>query len=114
MVRITCRYFVTESGKVPVKEFIDSLNSATQMKFFFSKSLLEEFGHTLQRPHAAYIGDKIYELRFKGIEGAIRILYFFFHEDKVIFTNGFLKKTNKIPKNEKSLAIRRRAEFLEN
>ena len=112
MAKITAYYYLTESGKSPVKAFIDSLDFKSQRKFFFVKELLEEFGHRLPFPHAKYIGDSIFELRFKGHEGAVRVLYFFYHEDRVIFTNGFIKKVNKTPKNEINIAIERRASFL--
>ena len=112
MVKISGYYYLTELGKSPVREFVDSLDNKTQRKFFFVKSLLEEFGHKLSEPHAKYIGDDIFELRFKGQEGAVRVLYFFFHQDKAIFTNGFLKKTRKTPRNEKELAAQRRVDFL--
>jgi len=78
----------------------------------FAKSLLEEFGHKLPQPHAKYLGDSIFELRFSGVEGSVRVLYFFFHQDKAILTNGFLKKNNRTPKREKELAIERRKTFL--
>jgi phage-related protein len=113
LANISCFYYVTESGKSPAKDFIDSLDSSSQRKFFFAKSLLEEFGHKLPQPHAKYIGDEIFELRFKGQEGNIRVLYFFFHQGKAIFTNGFIKKTAKLPIKERTLAIERRKEFLE-
>ncbi len=112
MARIDCFYYLTESGKSPVREFVDSLDYKTQRKFFFVKALLEEFGHRLPQPHAKYVGNDIFELRFKGQEGAVRVLYFFFHQDKAVFTNGFVKKTDKTPKNEKTVAVQRRAEFL--
>ena len=112
MAKITCFYYYTESKKSPTKDFIDSLDFKTQRKFFFVKSLLEEFGHQLPKPHAKYIGNEIFELRFSGIEGQIRALYFFFHRDKAIFTNGFIKKSNRTPKKEKKVAIERRKLFL--
>ena len=77
-MKIACYYYSTESGKLPAKEFVDSLDFKTQRKFFFVKALLEEFGHKLPQPHAKYIGNDIFELRFKGQEGAVRVLYFFF------------------------------------
>ncbi len=112
MSKVECFYYLTDSGRSPIREFVDSLDYKTQQKFFFVKALLEEFRHRLPQPHAKYIGEDIFELRFKGQEGTIRILYFFFHQDKAIFTNGFVKKTDKTPKNEKELAVRRRTEFL--
>ena len=113
MRKVTSFYYVTESDKSPVKDFIDSLDFKTQLKFFYVKALLEEFGHRLPEPHAKYIGDEIFELRFKGQEGHVRVLYFFFHQDKVIFTNGFIKKSNRIPKRQKALAVERKKAFLE-
>lgn len=113
MAKVTCYYYLTESDKSPVRDFIDSLDIITKKKFFFVKELLEEFGHKLPYPHAKYIGDNIFELRFTGREGAIRILYFFFHQDKTIFTNGFIKKTNKTPKREIAIAIERRKIFID-
>ena len=112
MARYICFYFTTEAGKAPVEEFIDSLDYSTQRKFFFKKGLLEEFGQRLPYPHAKYIGDDIYELRFEGKEGTIRVLYFFYHKDEIIFTNGFIKKSNRTPHREKELAIERRRLFL--
>lgn len=114
MALYTTYYFKTESGKVPVKEFIDSLDYKTQRKFFYVKALLEKFGYKLPLPHAKYVGDEIFELRFSGIEGSVRILYFFFHQDKIIFTNGFIKKSNRLPKKEKLIAMERMRAFLEN
>ena len=112
MAKVNCYYYVTESGRSPVREFVDALDHKTQRKFFFVKGLLEEFGHRLPRPHAKYLGDDIFELRFEGQEGAVRVLYFFFHQDKAVFTNGFLKKSNKTPSKEKVLAAQRRADFI--
>jgi len=110
--RIISYYYLTESGKCPVRTFIDSLDFKTQRKFFFVKELLEEFGHKLPFPHAKYIGNDIFEIRFRGQEGQIRILYFFYHQDKVIFTNGFIKKSGKAPRNEIEIAIERRSKYL--
>lgn len=105
-------YFTADSGDSPVETFIDSLDYKTQRKFFFKVGLLEEFGPKLPYPHSRYIGDDIFELRFEGIEGAIRVLYFCFYKDEVIFTNGFIKKSNKTPKKERELAIERKRLFL--
>lgn len=113
MSKVTCYYFTSESGKSPARDFIDSLDPKSQRKFFFVKSLLEEFGHKLPEPHAKYLGDSIFELRFAGREGTLRVLYFFFHQDKAILTNGFIKKTNKTPEGEKRLALERKKKFLE-
>lgn len=101
-------YFVTDSNRRPAEEFVKSLDVRSREKFFSVVELLEEFGRALSFPHAKYIGDEIFELRFEGIEGAVRVLYFFFDGSKAVLTNGFVKKSNKTPKNEKQTAVDRR------
>ena len=113
MNNFTCVYYVTGSGKSPVEEFIKSLKRYTRKKFFVCVSLLEEYGKRLPGPHAKYIGNGIYELRVRGQEGQIRVLYFFFQQEKIVFTNGFIKKTKKVPKKEKDLAKLRKQAYLE-
>ena len=107
-MQVVCCYFVTDSGRIPVKEFVNSLDMRSRKKFFSVTELLETFGRALSFPHAKYIGDEIFELRFEGVEGTMRILYFFFDAQKAILTNGFLKKSNKTPMEEKETALHRR------
>ena len=106
-------YFVTDSNRRPAEEFVKSLNVRSREKFFSVIELLEEFGRTLSFPHTKYIGDEIFELRFESIEGAVRVLYFFFDGAKAVLTNGFVKKSNKTPKKEKQTAIERRKIYLQ-
>ncbi len=101
-------YFVTESGRRPAEEFVKSLNVHSRKKFFSVIELFEEFGKGLSFPHAKYIGDEIFELRFESIEGSVRVLYFFFDQNKAVLTNGFVKKSNKTPRSEKETAVNRR------
>jgi phage-related protein len=107
MAAYECLYFCTASGEYPVKEFIDSLDPRSQRKFFYKIEILEEYGPRLPYPHTKYIGRGIHELRFEGIEGAIRVIYFFYGENKIILTNGFIKKTNKTTRRELELAWQR-------
>ncbi|MBF0532610.1 MAG: type II toxin-antitoxin system RelE/ParE family toxin [Candidatus Omnitrophica bacterium] len=101
-------YFVLASGRRPVEEFVDGLNIRSQRKFMDKVELLESFGRKLTAPHAKYIGSEIFELRLESVEGAIRVLYFFFAGDKAVLTNGFIKKTNKTPVKEKETAVVRK------
>ena len=112
MGNFTSIYYQTDAGRVPVKEFIYSLHPRTRQKFYVNISLLEDCGKALPKPHADYLGDDIYELRFIGIEGKVRILYFFYFENKVILTNGFIKKRQKTPQSELNLAKDRRQHYI--
>ncbi|MBF0252644.1 MAG: type II toxin-antitoxin system RelE/ParE family toxin [Candidatus Omnitrophica bacterium] len=109
---VECIY-LAKGKKWPVKEFIDSLDPLSRIKFFNKVKLLEEFGHKLPYPHAKYIRDGIFELRFTGKEGKVRVLYFFFHREKAVFIDGFVKKTQKLPKNILETALKDKKIFLE-
>ncbi len=107
MGRFNCFYYSLSSGRMPVKEFIESFESKTQDKFAYIQRLLEELGRELKQPYSKYIGDDIFELRFQSEAGTIRILYFFW-ENRAIMTNAFVKKSAKMPLKEISLARQRR------
>ena len=112
MGQYTAVYYRSSSGKMPVKEFIESLDEKTQDKYFYKIDLLEEFGSQLGFPHTDSIGDDIIELRFKGREGQIRVLFVFITGKKVVLLSGFVKKTQKTPKSEINLAIKRKRDYL--
>lgn len=112
MQEYVCILYETAGGKKPVEEFIESLEPQTQDKFIIKQRLLQDFGPQLRHPHTDYIGEGIFELRFKSREGQLRVLFFFFHGKKIIFTNGFLKKTQKTPQKEIEIAQERKKDFL--
>ena len=108
----TCIFYETRDGKSPVEEFIESLDTETQDKFILKQQLLEDLGPQLRYPHTDHIEEGIFELRFKGKEGQIRVLFFFFYGKRIIFTHGFIKKTQKTPRKEIGIAKERRKDFL--
>jgi len=112
MQEYICIFYETIDGKRPVEKFIESLDLETQDKFVIKQQLLQDFGPQLRYPHTDHLGEGLFELRFKGKEGQIRVLFFFFYEKRIIFTNGFVKKTQKVPRKEIEIAQERRKDFL--
>lgn len=112
MERFECLYYKTKGGHNPVKSFVDGLSFKTQRKFFVKIGWLEEYGPRLVDPHAKKLGRDLYELRFEGEDGAVRIIYFFYIGRKIILVNGFKKKTQKAPRREIELAESRIEDFL--
>ncbi len=112
MQEYTCIFYETVDGRRPVEEFIESLDAETQDKFIIKQQLLQDFGPQLRYPHTDHLGEGIFELRFKGKEGQIRVLFFFFYGKRIIFTNGFVKKTQKAPRKEIEIAQERKKDFL--
>jgi phage-related protein len=110
--KFVCLYYKTKSGHSPVQAFIDGLSFKTQRKFFAKIGWLEEHGPRLVEPHAKKLEQDLYELRFEGEDGTIRVIYFFYIGKKIILVNGFKKKTQKTPRREIELAKRRMEDFL--
>ncbi len=104
-------YYRLENGTAPVEQFIDSLNPKMQAKAMYSLALLEEFGNQLREPFSKPIGDGIFELRIKFSSDITRIFYFFVVDNRIILTNGFVKKTPKTPKEEIELARKYKKDY---
>lgn len=100
------------NGDIPVRDFIVKQDNKMQAKIFHNLELLELNGNSLWEPYSKHLEDGIFELRTKVNSDITRILYFFVIGQKIILTNGFVKKTQNTPKNEIDLAKRRRNEYL--
>lgn len=61
--------------------------------------LIRKNGPLLREPYSKFISDAIFELRIKQGNDIARVVYFFFAQNKAVLTNGFIKKTQKTPKN---------------
>ena len=68
--------------------------------------LLKNCGNNLREPYSKYISNGIFELRIKFSSDISRIFYFFYIGNKIILTNGFIKKTQKTPQAEIEKAIK--------
>lgn len=112
MNKYTSYFYTTTDNNCPVEEFLNSLDQMTWIKFIIKKELLEEFGPLLRYPHTDELSEGILELRFSGKEGNIRVLFFFVHGKRIIFTNGFVKKVQKTPPREIQTAIKRKNDWL--
>lgn len=102
-----------ENGQVPIEEFLDSLDIKMRAKVYGMIGLLQEKGNQLREPYSKHVDDGIFELRCKLGTNITRVLYFFYYDNQIILTNGFVKKTQKTPRQEIKLAKERRADYLE-
>ena len=105
-------FYQLPNGKKPVEEFLDSLDKKMRAKAIYGLSILEEYGNTLREPHSKSMGDGLFELRIKFAGDISRIFYFFVVDNKIILTNGFIKKTLKTPKAELDLARKYKADYV--
>lgn len=103
--------YETENEKIPVQEFIVNLPEKLQAKVLRDIDLLSEFGNQLREPYSKHIKDGVFELRTKFGSNITRVFYFFFIENRIILTNGFIKKTQKTPPKEIKKALEYKLDF---
>ena len=102
-----------ENGKIPIKEFVNSLAPKLRAKAICDIELLQKHGDKLREPYVKSIKGKqnkgLFELRIKFANDIARIFYFTYHNDKYILLHGFIKKTMKVPTSE----IKRARKYME-
>jgi len=104
-LRWKVKFFQTERGGYPVKEFIEKLGKKTYARALRSITMLQDFGPFLKMPYSRKIAPQLYELRVKGAE-AIRIFYTQVGQ-KYYLLHVFKKKKQKIPRKEIKIALDR-------
>lgn len=113
MDKFEVQFYTKENGEKPAKDFILSLDLKMRAKVLGIIKVLEEKGNKLREPYSKYLDDGIYEIRGKVGTDITRVLYFFYYGKKIIITNGFIKKTQKTPKQEINRAKSYRNDYLE-
>ena len=113
MKKFEVEFYERDSGECPVEEFLLDLDVKMRAKILGLIGILQEKGNLLREPHSKHLEDGIFELRGKVGNDISRILYFFYYDRKIIFTNGFIKKSQKTPKNEIKRAKQYRKDYIE-
>ncbi len=107
-------FYQDKNGKRPAQEFLDGLNKTARAAVLRDLNLLKEFGVKLGFPTVRSIASvrKLWELRVKTNDGAVRVFYAALTGRRFILLHGFIKKTDKTPKAELELAAKRLQEVL--
>ncbi len=111
--KFTIEFYERENGDIPAEDFLLSLDIKMRAKLLGIMSILQEKGNQLREPYSKHLDDGIFEIRGKVGTDISRVLYFFYYEGKIIFTNGFVKKTQKTPKSEIEKSKMYRNNYLE-
>ncbi|MBR1703910.1 MAG: type II toxin-antitoxin system RelE/ParE family toxin [Clostridia bacterium] len=104
-------YYELPSGKSPVREFINSQDAKMKAKIQDMEDTLAQKGPKLRMPLSRFLGEGIFELRIQVGNRRTRVLYFFCKGNKIVLTNGFVKKTQKTPVSEINKAKKYRDDF---
>jgi phage-related protein len=108
----TVVFYIEESGRSPVREFLTSLDIKTQARFLASMEQLRMRNVLAREPLVRHLEDKIWELREESKGNIYRLLYFFFSGRRIVLLHGFQKKTQKTLRGEIEIAIRRMKTFV--
>ena len=113
MEKFTVEYYKKQDGSCPTEEFMNSLDRKMRAKLLRLQFLLEQNGNKLTEPYSKHLEDGIFELRAQQGNNIARTLYFFLVGQRIVITNGFIKKTQKTPVEEIRKAISYKKDYLE-
>lgn len=105
-------FYEKENGQIPFMVFYKSLDTRMQIKVIKALDILSNYGNNIPRNYSKKLDKYIYELRIIERNNISRVFYFFIKNKKIVITNGFIKKTNKTPKNELTKARLYRLDWL--
>ncbi|MEK7121711.1 MAG: type II toxin-antitoxin system RelE/ParE family toxin [Patescibacteria group bacterium] len=104
-------YYTSLKGDSPVSDFLDSLNYKQQTKLLRIIKYVEIYGLQSILPHTKKLsGTLLWEMRILGRD-SIRALYAVVYNNSILILNGFIKKSQKTPPNEISIAMARLKEW---
>src|SRR5205809_8017689 len=95
-------FFRTETGREPVREWLRSL-TREQRKIIGEDIKTVQFGWPIGMPLVRKLDKDLWEVRI-GLPGGIARVLFTTGEARMMLLHGFIKKSQKTPKQELALA----------
>ncbi|MGP0566319.1 MULTISPECIES: type II toxin-antitoxin system RelE/ParE family toxin [unclassified Nitrospina] len=107
--RVPAVFFKTEQGTEPVRDWLLSLGKADRTAVGADIKTVE-YGWPIGMPACRPLGQGLWEVRTR-LENRIARVIFCIHEERMVLLHGFIKKSQKTPKPDKDLALKRRREL---
>ena len=98
----TVEWYYEENGYSQAYEYFLTASDIQKRKFLILVKRIADFGRIFDITKFRHEGDNIYAFKPQPD----RYLSFFVVGRKIIVTNGFCKKTDKLPDSERELALR--------
>lgn len=105
-------FYKKPNGDCPVSDFLSSLNKVMRFKMMHQFDLLELYGNHPKGDFSKPVRDGIFEIRAQNKTDITRVFFFFDKNRQIVLTNGFVKKTQRLPESEIQLAKRYREDYL--
>jgi len=104
--KVQARFFATDSGEEPVRTWLKRLDPDDRKTI--GKDIQKvEFGWPVGLPVCQSLGDGLWEVRSDISGGRISRVVFGFVEGTMVLLHGFIKKTQKTPRQDRELALNR-------
>ncbi len=107
--KFVVEWFYDEDGNSDSFTYFEELNSVQKQKFLHLVKRIGDSGKINDKTKFRNEGDKIYAFKPQPD----RFLCFFFKGGKVIVTNAFVKRQDKLPPPEKDKALQRMNSYTE-
>ena len=104
---LTIEWYHDNKDKSPALEYYNELSTGQKIKLEYLFRMLGDTGKIRSEEKFRNEGDQIYAFKI----APDRFLCFFYEGGKVIITNAFVKKQDKMPAKEKTKAIKARTDY---
>ncbi|MEM9007939.1 MAG: type II toxin-antitoxin system RelE/ParE family toxin [Cyanobacteria bacterium P01_F01_bin.86] len=105
--RIPAKFYKTEADNEPVREWLKQL-APENRKVIGVDIKTVEYGWPIGMPICRSMGNGLYEVRSNLPDGTIARVFFCIYQENMLLLHGFIKKTQKIPKQDLDLALTRK------
>jgi phage-related protein len=96
----TIEYVELPNGRIPAREFVDSLDDKAAARIDAFIDRLRVYGNRMQGKFLKKLTNDIFELRVKQFDRIFRVLFFYQPGMLIVITSGFQKKTQETPPAE--------------
>ncbi len=108
------RFYQNNNKRIPVKEFMDSLEVNDKAKVLACLKNVEELGFICPRVQFRQIKNSLWEIKIKSANTGFRIFYVAIKNETLVLLHAYQKKSQKAPTKEIEIAIKRMKEVLKN
>jgi phage-related protein len=105
--RIPAKFYRTEVGNEPVREWLKQLAPESRKVIGIDIKTVE-YGWPIGMPTCRAMGKGLYEVRSNLPDGTIARVLFCIYQEHMVLLHGFIKKTQKTPKQDLDLALMRK------
>lgn len=111
-MEFTVEFYEAQSGRCPVREFLDNLKEVNPDDFAIVMAGLAKLTNRQYHkpPLSKSIGSDLFELRHVGKLNT-RVFFFFGKGQRVIAVHGIRNKATAIPGRDRNLALKRKEDW---